>query len=46
MNAGEITAIVLASGVFVFFLIVFILMPKKVFFMALFTISTYQHEIS
>lgn len=37
MIAGEITAIVLASGVFVFFLIVFILMPKKVFFMAIFS---------
>lgn len=37
MNGGEIAAIVLASVVFVFFLTIFIIMPKRVYFMAIFS---------
>lgn len=37
MSGGEIAAIVLASVLFVFLLIIFILMPKKAYFMAIFS---------
>ncbi len=37
MNSGEIAAVVLAGIIFIFFLVIFIMMPKKAYFMAIFS---------
>ncbi len=37
MNGGEIAAVVLAGIIFIFFLVIFIMMPKKAYFMAIFS---------